>query len=74
MAWGVGGWLLTNYLRQAGSAKLTELRQRVAAGLTTIFASHYTDRVSLAGALAPEAVAVYGRQATGQKYLIVPTA
>jgi NADPH:quinone reductase len=71
-AWGVGGWLLTPFLRKAGPQKVADMRQRVAAGLTTTFASRYTGQVSLAGALRPEAIAVYGRQATGQKYLIAP--
>jgi NADPH:quinone reductase len=72
MAWGIGGWLLTPFLAKVGLEKTMELRGRVAAGLTTIFASRYTDRVTLAGALQPEAIAVYGRQATGQKYLVTP--
>lgn len=72
MAWGVGGWLLTPFLAKVGLEKTMELRGRVAAGLTTIFASRYTDQVTLAGALQPEAIAVYGRQATGQKYLVTP--
>lgn len=72
MAWGVGGWLLTPFLVRAGPEKVQEMRHRVAAQLTTTFVSHFTDSVSLAGALDPQAVAVYGRQATGQKYLVVP--
>jgi len=43
------------------------------AELTTTFASSYTSQVSLAGALAPDALAAYARQATGSKYLIVPS-
>ncbi|HEV2240514.1 MAG TPA: hypothetical protein VGR98_05670 [Streptosporangiaceae bacterium] len=74
MAWGVGGWLLTPFLIKAGPEKVAAMRQRVAAGLTTTFASHFTDEVSLAGALRLDAIAVYGRQATGQKYLIRPSA
>ncbi|HEX4658151.1 MAG TPA: zinc-binding dehydrogenase [Streptosporangiaceae bacterium] len=72
MAWGVGGWLLTPFLQKAGPQKVADMRRRVAAGLTTTFASHYTDEVSLAGALQLDAIAVYGRQATGKKYLIRP--
>ena len=72
MAWGVGGWLLTPFLARVGPAKTAELRGRVAAGITTTFASRYTGQVTLAGALEPEAIAAYGRQATGQKYLITP--
>ena len=48
------------------------MRQRVAAGLGTTFACQFTDQVSLAGALRLDAIAAYGRQATGQKYLITP--
>src|SRR5690606_14884389 len=31
MAWGVGGWLLFNFLRSIGTAEALRLRQRVAA-------------------------------------------
>jgi hypothetical protein len=72
MAWGIGGFLVTPFLVKVGPEKTAELRGRVAAGLTTTFASRYTDQVTLAGALSPEAIAVYGRQATGQKYLVTP--
>jgi NADPH2:quinone reductase len=72
MAWGVGGWLLTPFLGRIGLAGMARLRDRVAAELTTTFASSYTDQVSLAGALDPDAIAAYGRQATGSKYLILP--
>lgn len=71
-AWGVGGWLLIPFLQKAGPEKVARLRTRVAAGLTTIFASQYTDEVTLADALRLDAIAVYGRQATGKKYLITP--
>jgi NADPH:quinone reductase len=73
MAWGIGGWLLTPFLQRIGLEGIVRLRNRVAAGLTTTFASGYTDEVSLAGALALDALAVYSRQATGQKYLIIPS-
>ena len=52
---------------------MARLRERVAAGLTTTFASSYTDQVSLAGALQPGTIAAYARQATGSKYLIIPS-
>jgi len=72
LAWGVGGWLLTPFLERIGPDAVGRLRQRVVAGLRTTFASSYTDVVTLAGALQPEAVARYGRQATGEKYLLDP--
>jgi NADPH2:quinone reductase len=74
LAWGVGGWLLTFFMQRAGMEKIVEMRQRVAAQIGTTFASEYTDRVSLSQALSLEAISVYGKQATGQKYLILPQA
>jgi NADPH:quinone reductase len=73
MAWGVGGWLLTTFLRRIAPETAARLKNRVAAEITTTFASHYTKVVSLAGALEPEAIAQYSKRATGQKYLIDPT-
>lgn len=71
-AWNVGGWLLTPFLQSAGPTTVAELRARVAAELTTTFASSYTKEVSLPGALTLESLAVYSTQATGAKYLIAP--
>jgi NADPH:quinone reductase len=73
MAWGVGGWLLTPFLQKIGLEGLVRLRRRVAAELTTTFASGYTDQVSLAGALDLDVIAAYARQATGSKFLIIPS-
>jgi NADPH:quinone reductase len=72
MAWGMGGWLLMPFLQKAGAEETERLRQRVANEITTTFASSYTARVSLAEVLSLEAIGVYGRQATGEKYLVVP--
>jgi len=72
MAWGVGGWLLTAFLRKIGPEAAQQLRERVATEITTTFASHYTRTVSLAEALHPDAIAVYSKQATGEKYLMNP--
>jgi NADPH2:quinone reductase len=73
MAWGIGGWLLTPFLGKIGLDGLVRLRNRVVDELTTTFASHYTDEVSLAGALSLGAIRAYARQATGQKFLIRPS-
>jgi NADPH2:quinone reductase len=73
MAWGVGGWLLTPFLQKAGPARAAQLRDQVAAGLRTTFACRYTAQVSLPGALSLQAIADYGRQATGSKYLVIPS-
>ncbi len=72
MAWGVGGWLLTPFLQKIGSEGVEKLRERVAAEIKTTFASRYTVEVSLAEVLQLDAIATYGRQATGEKYLINP--
>ena len=66
-------WLLSNFLRRIPPETAARLQHRVAAEITTTFASHYTKVVSLAGALEPEAIAQYSKRATGQKYLIDPT-
>ncbi|HEY0521093.1 MAG TPA: zinc-binding dehydrogenase [Ilumatobacteraceae bacterium] len=73
MVWGIGGWLLTPFLAKLGAEGTERLRDRVVAELTTTFASHYTDEVSLAGALDIDAIKTYARQATGQKFLIRPS-
>ena len=72
MAWGIGGWLLTPFLQKIGPAEGARLRQRVADELKTTFASHYTQVVSLQEALQLNHIAVYGKRATGEKYLINP--
>jgi NADPH2:quinone reductase len=72
MAWGVGGWLLPPFLKRIGLEAGQKLRERVAREIKTTFASHYTREVSLTEALRLDAIAVYGRQATGEKYLINP--
>lgn len=72
MAWGIGGWLLMPFLQRVGPDETQRLRERVAAEITSTFASSYTARVTLPGALALDAIADYGRQATGSKYLVTP--
>ena len=74
MAWGVGGWLLTPFLQGAGAETFGRLRARVAAELTTTFASSYTREVSLAGTLNPDAFNEYVKRATGEKFLVTPHA
>ncbi|MDV3124117.1 zinc-binding dehydrogenase [Mycobacterium sp. 21AC1] len=74
MAWGVGGWLLTPFLAGAGPDTIARLRDRVAAELTTTFASTYTQEVSLAGLLKPDAFNRYLKRATGEKFLVTPQA
>jgi hypothetical protein len=72
MAWGIGGWLLFPFLMKIGQADGAKLRARVVAELKTTFASHYTQVVSLQEALQLNHIVVYGKRATGEKYLINP--
>jgi NADPH2:quinone reductase len=74
MAWGIGGWLLTPFLQSVGAEAIGRLRARVAAELTTTFASTYTREVSLAGMLRPDAFNAYVKRATGEKFLVTPHA
>ncbi|MDB6001862.1 MAG: putative oxidoreductase [Rhizobacter sp.] len=73
MAWGMGGWLLFPFLQKIGPDAAQKLKARVAAELKTTFKSHYSKEVSLAEVLTPEAIAAYGKRATGEKYLINPS-
>ncbi|BEP59048.1 MULTISPECIES: zinc-binding dehydrogenase [Variovorax] len=72
MAWGMGGWLLFPFLQKLGDEGTQRLRSRVIAELKTTFASHYTREVSLVEALQLDAIGVYGKQATGEKFLLNP--
>jgi NADPH:quinone reductase len=71
MTWGIGGWLLFQFLQKIGPDAM-KLRQRVVSELKTTFASHYTKVVSLQEALQPSEIAVYAKRSTGEKYLINP--
>ncbi len=72
MAWSLGGYLLTPFLQKVGMEKMMAMQNRVAAEIKTTFASSYTAEVSLKEALTLKAIATYGKQATGEKYLINP--
>ena len=72
MAWSMGGWLLTPFLRKVGPDVTQRLKERVAAELTTTFASHYAREISLAEMLHPQIIAAYNKRRTGEKYLVNP--
>lgn len=72
MSWSVGGWLLTPFLQKIGASRIAELHARVAAGVKTTFASHYTQMVSLADLLKPQILQLISRKATGEKFLVTP--
>ena len=73
MAWGVGGWLLTPFLEKIGPARANELQARVAAEITTTFASSFSNVISMRDMLDPEIVRAFSRRATGDKFLLNPT-
>ncbi len=72
MAWGMGGWLLFPFLQRIGADAAQKLRERVVSELKTTFASTYSREISLAEALDPQQIAIYGQRSTGTKYLINP--
>jgi NADPH2:quinone reductase len=74
MAWGIGGWLVSPFLEKIGPARAAELEARILAELTTTFASSYTRQLSLVEALSLDNLRAYAKAATGEKYLIVPSA
>ena len=72
MAWSVGGWLMPLFLARVGNERAAELRQRIADELKTIFASGYTEELSLREAIDPESIAKYLPKKTGEKYIVNP--
>jgi NADPH2:quinone reductase len=72
MGWGLGGWLVFWFMATLGQRDAQRLRDRVAAELTTTFASGYSAEISLTEALSPDVIAAYSKRATGEKYLITP--
>jgi NADPH2:quinone reductase len=71
MAWGVGGWLLGPFLQRIGSTAMSHLRDQVAAGIDSVFASEYARDVDLDDLLDPAVISSMCRRATGDKYLVV---
>lgn len=72
LAWGIGGWLMPWFMTKVGPEVAQKLREKVAAEITTTFASVYSNEVSLSEVLDPAAIAAFGKKATGEKYLIRP--
>lgn len=70
--WTLSGWLLTPFMAKAGMETVGRMRQRVLAGLTTTFASHYKRKVSLEEMLTRNAALDYRAMRTGEKYLVTP--
>lgn len=72
LTWGMAGWLVWPVLEKIGPAETKRLEARVAAELTTTFATRYAGELTLPELLQPEHVAKYAKRATGGKYLVRP--
>ena len=70
--WSISGWLLPHFLAAADAEVVKRMRARVAAELSTTFASRYGNRISLEQALELDTIAAYDAKRTGDKYLISP--
>ncbi len=74
MSWSVGGWLLPRFLTKLGMEGMVRLRTRVANEITTTFASHYKQTLSMEDVLNADLAREYNAKRTGEKYLINPNA
>jgi len=57
LAWGVSGFLVTYFLQTLAPQDIGRMRARIVSELTTTFASHYTETLSLRDVLEPDKVA-----------------
>jgi NADPH:quinone reductase len=72
MSWGVGGWLVMNFMERVGPSVVAELKQRIVDNLRTTFLTRYSHEIGLADVLRLEMIAAYGKRETGEKYLVNP--
>lgn len=68
----LSGWLLFPFLQKAGMETMARMRKRVLDNMTTTFASHYKQRVTLEQMLEKDAAVDYRAMRTGEKYLVTP--
>lgn len=73
MMFDIHHWAMPSTLARVGPQRAAEMQQRVVNGLTTTFASHFAEEISLQQALDPAVVREYAGMATGRKYLLNPT-
>jgi NADPH:quinone reductase-like Zn-dependent oxidoreductase len=69
---GVDSFMTAAVRERIGEKGRQRMQSRIAAELTTTFATQYKAELSLAELLAPEMLAVIARRATGEKYLVNP--
>lgn len=72
MTWGIGGWLLMQFLGRISPDRVIELHKKVADEIDTTFASSFTAELSLEQAMQPEMIGAYTATKTGEKYFINP--
>ena len=72
MSWGIGGWLVMNFMQKVGPAHVAKIKERIASELQTIFLSKHAAEISLAEVLHLDVIAAYRKRETGQKYLVNP--
>lgn len=72
MAWGVGGYLLMQFLAKITPEQAMALNARVANEITTTFATDVSQVLSLSEAMEPANIAKYNAKATGGKFQINP--
>jgi NADPH2:quinone reductase len=70
LTWSIGGYLVMNALRKLGPEAMQRMSARVMSELTTTFASHYHERITLDQLLDIETVRRLATMATGEKFLI----
>ncbi|MFT4635347.1 MAG: NADPH:quinone reductase-like Zn-dependent oxidoreductase [Arenicella sp.] len=73
MSWGIGGFLLMQFLGKVTPQRVAELHKRVAHEIDTTFASNFTEVLSFKQAMTPSYVAKYNAKKTGEKFLINPS-
>ncbi|VAV89169.1 Possible NADH oxidoreductase [hydrothermal vent metagenome] len=71
--WGVGGWLLTPHLENAGMERMMEMRMFAVEERNGIFNSDYSSEISLMDMIDPEIAKGYDKKATGEKVLVNPS-
>ncbi len=73
-AWSVSGFLVTHFLERSEPESRQRLVARVLAGISDIFASSFTETVTLRQLLDPDLLRAAQRKATNRKYLVDPSA
>jgi NADPH:quinone reductase-like Zn-dependent oxidoreductase len=70
--WGIGGFFLSMWMSKIDLETKLKAIGRVCANITTTFKAEASRQISLAEALDPAVIAGYAKQATGEKYMLMP--